>query len=83
VAFFKLLRKLRKITFYFTVLAALQIYWFTGFPRSFSEIWQSDWTLGGGTGSSYINKVAIPLASNKLYIKCDKSYIQDWDTDSD
>ena len=75
VAFFRLLRNLRKITFYFTILAAFQIYWFSGFPTSFNEFLNADWTLGGGTGSSYINKVVIPLASNKLYIQCDKSWI--------
>jgi hypothetical protein len=57
------------------ILAALQLYWYSGFPRSINEFSEAEWTLGGGTGSSYINKVAIPLASNKLYIQCDKSLI--------
>ena len=68
VAFFKLLWNLSKITAYFIILAAFQIYWFSGFPTSLNELWNANWTLGGGTGSSYINKVLIPLASNKLYI---------------
>jgi hypothetical protein len=75
VAFFRLLRNLRKITFMYTILAVFQIYWFSGFPTTPQEFWNADWTLGGGTGSSYINKVVIPLASNKLYIQCDKSWI--------
>lgn len=83
IAFFRLLKNLRKITFCYTILAVFQIYWFSGFPTTPQEFWYADWTLGGGTGSSYINKVVIPLASNKLYIQCDKSFIQDWDTDTD
>lgn len=83
VAFFRLLRNLIKIFGWFSLLGAFQIFWFSGFPTNLNDFWTADWTLGGGTGSSYINKVAIPLASNKLYIKCDKSTIQDWATDSD
>jgi len=34
VAFFRLLRNLRSITFYFSILALFQIFWFSGFPTS-------------------------------------------------
>jgi hypothetical protein len=34
VAFFRLLRNLRKITFFYTILAVFQIYWFSGFPTT-------------------------------------------------
>lgn len=83
VAFFRLLKSLIRVFAWFSLLGAFQIYWYSGFPTNFNDFWTADWTLGGGTGSSYINKVAIPLASNNLYIQCDKSLIQDWATDSD
>lgn len=68
VAYFRLLRILIKIFLYYCLFATFQIFWFSDFPSSPIELFNSDWTLGGGTGSSYINKVVIPLASNKFYI---------------
>lgn len=66
VAFFTLLKSLILIFAVFSILGILQIVWYSGFPEG--DYWNADWTLGGGTGTSYINKIAIPLASNTLYI---------------
>jgi hypothetical protein len=35
-------------------------------------------TLGPGTGTSYTNKIILPVLDSSLYIKCEKSVIQDW-----
>ena len=36
VAFFRLLRNLRRIFAYFSILAVFQLFWFSGFPTSFN-----------------------------------------------
>jgi hypothetical protein len=78
-ALFDLLKGLIKIFSILSILSIFQFWWFSdGFSTSMWEILSPDITLGPGTGTSYTNKIIMPVLDNSLYIKCEKSVIQDW-----